>query len=365
MAARKKVTSKKSRASTSRKKATGKKPAVSRKVAAKKKPSRKKAAKKTAKKTSRKKTVTKKRAASKAGKKKSAKKAARKKPASKKKATGKKKPAAKKASKKKKTTARKMSRKKTAVKKATGGKKVSRKKAVTSKKKPAKTTSKKRTSMKKASVRKTPTSKPAAPASQSKGTESRTAGSSAAAVKRVIVKDPAKRFERRPTLAKPMNPADHLPARARRRKVNNDHLIHGIPPYNPGKNEEYMNDKQLEHFRKILTAWKQDLMQEVDRTVHHMQDEASNFPDPSDRATQESEFGLELRTRDRERKLLKKIEQAIARIDDGTYGYCVETGEEIGLKRLEARPVATLSVDAQERREVAERQYRDNDDRYR
>lgn len=126
-----------------------------------------------------------------------------------------------------------------------------------------------------------------------------------------------------------------------------------------------MSDEQLEHFREILLAWKRELMEEVDRTVHHMQDEASNFPDPNDRATQESEFGLELRTRDRERKLLKKIESALLRIDDGSYGYCEETGEEIGLKRLEARPVATLCVEAQERRELAERQYRDRDDQYR
>jgi DnaK suppressor protein len=123
-----------------------------------------------------------------------------------------------------------------------------------------------------------------------------------------------------------------------------------------------MNEHQLDHFRQILLAWKRELMEEVDRTVHHMQDEASNFPDPNDRATQESEFGLELRTRDRERKLLKKIDSAIARIDEGTYGYCEETGEEIGLRRLEARPVATLSVEAQERRELAERQFRDRED---
>ena len=141
-------------------------------------------------------------------------------------------------------------------------------------------------------------------------------------------------------------------------------LIHGIPPYQPRAGERYMNDRQLEHFRHILLAWKRELMEEVDRTVHHMQDEASNFPDPNDRATQESEFGLELRTRDRERKLLKKIDSAIGRIDEGTYGYCEETGEEIGLKRLEARPVATLSVEAQERRELAERQFRDREDGY-
>jgi len=123
-----------------------------------------------------------------------------------------------------------------------------------------------------------------------------------------------------------------------------------------------MSDAQRDHFRNILLSWKKELMQEADRTVHHMQDEASNFPDPNDRATQESEFGLELRTRDRERKLLKKIAQALTRIDDETYGYCEETGEEIGLQRLEARPVATLSVEAQERRELAERQFSDRDD---
>lgn len=141
--------------------------------------------------------------------------------------------------------------------------------------------------------------------------------------------------------------------------------IHGFRPYQPKSGESYMSLSQLEHFRQILQAWKRELMEEVDRTVHHMQDEASNFPDPNDRATQESEFGLELRTRDRERKLLKKIDAALERIEDGSYGYCEETGEEIGLRRLEARPVATLSVEAQERRELAERQYGERDDRYR
>ena len=136
-------------------------------------------------------------------------------------------------------------------------------------------------------------------------------------------------------------------------------------PYKEKKGEEYMNANQKEHFKQLLMNWKMELMEEVDRTVHHMQDEAANFPDPNDRATQESEFGLELRTRDRERKLLRKIDSALARIDEGTYGYCDETGEEIGLKRLEARPVATLSLEAQERREMAERQFRDRDDRYR
>jgi DnaK suppressor protein len=138
-----------------------------------------------------------------------------------------------------------------------------------------------------------------------------------------------------------------------------------VTPYQPKRGEQYMNQEQLEHFRTILQSWKKDLMTEVDRTVLHMKDEAANFPDPNDRATQESEFSLELRTRDRERKLIRKIEEALNRIEDGSYGYCSETGEEIGIKRLEARPVATLSVEAQERRERRERQYGDRDDRYR
>jgi DnaK suppressor protein len=138
-----------------------------------------------------------------------------------------------------------------------------------------------------------------------------------------------------------------------------------VTPYQPKRGEQYMNKVQLEHFRNILSSWKRDLMEEVDRTVLHMKDEAANFPDPNDRATQESEFSLELRTRDRERKLIRKIDEAISRIDDGSYGYCVETGEEIGIKRLEARPVATLCVEAQERRERREKQYGDRDDRYR
>jgi DnaK suppressor protein len=138
-----------------------------------------------------------------------------------------------------------------------------------------------------------------------------------------------------------------------------------VKPYLAKKGEQYMGKAQLEHFRTILLSWKRDLMEEVDRTVTHMKDEAANPPDPNDRATLESEFSLELRTRDRERKLIRKIDEALARIEDGSYGYCLETGEEIGIKRLEARPVATLSIEAQERRERREKQYGDRDDRYR
>jgi DnaK suppressor protein len=175
-----------------------------------------------------------------------------------------------------------------------------------------------------------------------------------------------------PAAAGPANPPLRKappPSRAALRRAlepsDPNAFIHGFRPYQPKAGEAYMSPGQLAHFLQILQAWKRELMEEVDRTVHHMQDEASNFPDPNDRATQESEFGLELRTRDRERKLLKKIDAAIERIEDRSYGFCEETGEEIGLRRLEARPVATLSVEAQERREMAERQYGERDDRYR
>jgi len=138
-----------------------------------------------------------------------------------------------------------------------------------------------------------------------------------------------------------------------------------VRPYRERKGEMYMGRDQLGHFRGILSSWKRDLMEEVDRTMLHMKDEAANPPDPNDRATLESEFALELRTRDRERKLIRKIDEALSRIEDGSYGYCVETGEPIGVKRLEARPVATLCIEAQERRERREKQYGDRDDWYR
>jgi DnaK suppressor protein len=138
-----------------------------------------------------------------------------------------------------------------------------------------------------------------------------------------------------------------------------------VRPYRERKGEMYMGREQLGHFRGILSNWKRDLMEEVDRTMSHMKDEAANPPDPNDRATLESEFALELRTRDRERKLIRKIEEALSRIEDGSYGYCIETGEPIGVKRLEARPVATLCIEAQERRERREKQYGDRDDWYR
>ena len=130
----------------------------------------------------------------------------------------------------------------------------------------------------------------------------------------------------------------------------------GVMPYVEERGEEYMSPRQREHFREILLAWKRRLMEEVDRTVHHMQDEAANFPDPNDRATQESEFSMELRARDRERKLIKKIDEAIARIDKDEYGYCESCGVEIGIRRLEARPTATLCIDCKTLDEIREKQ---------
>lgn len=126
-------------------------------------------------------------------------------------------------------------------------------------------------------------------------------------------------------------------------------------PYKEKKGEDYMNDDQYSHFRTILESWKSNLMKEVDRTVHHMQDDAANFPDPNDRASQEEEFTLELRTRDRERKLVKKIKQSLEDLDKGDYGYCESCGTDIGIRRLEARPTATLCIDCKTLDEIREK----------
>lgn len=127
-------------------------------------------------------------------------------------------------------------------------------------------------------------------------------------------------------------------------------------PYVEKKGEEYMNENQKLHFRNLLLNWRSELMEEVDRTVSHMKDEAANFPDPADRASQEEEFSLELRTRDRERKLIKKIDSTIELIENDDYGYCDACGVEIGIRRLEARPTATLCVDCKTLAEIKEKQ---------
>ena len=129
-------------------------------------------------------------------------------------------------------------------------------------------------------------------------------------------------------------------------------------PYKVKKGESYMSNPQLHHFQGILSTWKQELMQEVDRTVDHMKDDAANFPDPADRASQEEEFSLELRTRDRERKLIKKIDESLDQVDSGDYGYCETCGVEIGIRRLEARPTATQCIDCKSLDEIKEKQTR-------
>lgn len=127
-------------------------------------------------------------------------------------------------------------------------------------------------------------------------------------------------------------------------------------PYQAKQGEEFMNEHMLKHFHNILSSWKNELMVEVDRTVHHMQDDAANFPDPNDRATQESEFSLELRTRDRERKLIKKIDGSLQELEAGDYGFCESCAVEIGLRRLEARPTANLCIDCKTLDEIREKQ---------
>ncbi len=240
---------------------------------------------------------------------------------------------------------RKVSKKKLSSNKTAAGKKKVTKKAASKKKVGKKKVARKAASKKKAGKKKV----------ARKAASKKKAGKKKVAKKKVSKKSAVRRTPGRKKLSRRKRPAGDVLTGP----------IHGIDPYAVKRGEEYMSDDQLDHFEMILQAWKDELMTEVDRTVHHMQDEAANFPDPNDRATQESEFGLELRTRDRERKLLRKINSALIRIEEGTYGFCEETGEEIGLKRLEARPVATLCVEAQERREMAERQFRDRDDRYR
>lgn len=130
-------------------------------------------------------------------------------------------------------------------------------------------------------------------------------------------------------------------------------------PYKPSDKEPFMNERQREYFRAKLNAWKEDILKEAKETLQHLQEENQNHPDLADRASSETDRAIELRARDRQRKLIAKIDEALGRIEDGSYGYCEETGEPISLRRLEARPIATLSVEAQERHERRERVYRD------
>lgn len=133
-------------------------------------------------------------------------------------------------------------------------------------------------------------------------------------------------------------------------------LIHGIKPYKPRKHEAYMGKAQLQHFKAILTAWRSELSEDTSKTVVHMQDETASHPDPTDRASQETDMVLELRGRDRDRKLIKKIDESLEHLTSGEFGYCENCGEEIGLKRLEARPTALLCIDCKTLDEIREKQ---------
>jgi DnaK suppressor protein len=220
----------------------------------------------------------------------------------------------------------------------------------------AKTAAKKSTARKKQPTRKAATKKAAPKKTAAKKSTSKTAGSGkkTAVKKKAAVKKAApKKAAPKKAAAKKAAPKNTI---ARRKGATQIGPVPGIAPYAEKKGEEYMNDRQVEHFRNILLSWKRSLMEEVDRTVHHMQDDAANFPDPNDRATQESEFSMELRARDRERKLIKKIEEALARLDEHEYGYCEACGVEIGIQRLEARPTATLCIDCKILDEIREKQ---------
>jgi DnaK suppressor protein len=137
-------------------------------------------------------------------------------------------------------------------------------------------------------------------------------------------------------------------------------MLAKVKPYRPSDKEPFMNERQRDYFRAKLLAWREDILKEAKETLVHLQEENQNHPDLADRASSETDRSIELRARDRQRKLIAKIDEALARIEDGTYGYCEETGEPISLRRLEARPIATLSVEAQERHERRERVYRDD-----
>lgn len=249
--------------------------------------------------------------------------------------------AAKKKAKKKTTKKKVVARKKPASKK-TASRKV-KKKPVTARKTAKKKAAKKKTTKKKTAKKKTAKKKVAKKVSPAK--KKKTAKKKTDTAKKVVRKKAAvaaKKTVRKKTGAR--RPAGQIPQPK------------PVRHYKRAKGEEYMNPAQVEHFRNILTNWMHELMEEVDRTVHHMQDEASNFPDPNDRATQEEEFALELRTRDRERKLIKKINEALQSLDSGDYGYCEICGVEIGINRLEARPTATLCIDCKTLDEIKERQ---------
>ena len=237
---------------------------------------------------------------------------------------------AKKAPAKKAAAPKKAAAKKAPAKKAVAPKKAAAKKAP-AKKAAAKKAAAKKAAAKKAAAKKAPAKKAVAP---KKAAAKKAPAKKAAAPKKVAAKS-------QPKLA---------------RAVGELQKFDDFKPYKPGRGESYMSDEQIEHFRGILLNWRGELVDEVTRTVSHMKDEAANFPDPADRATQEEEFSLELRTRDRERKLIKKIDSTLDRLQNDDYGYCDACGIEIGIQRLEARPTATMCIDCKTLAEIKERQ---------
>ena len=295
-----------------------------------------------------------------AKKKASAKKAPAKKPAAKK-APAKKKAAAKKAPAKKKAVAKKAPAKKAPAKKKAVAKKAPAKKAPAKKKAVAKKApAKKAPAKKKAVAKKAPAKK--APAKKKAVAKKAPAKKAPAKKKALEKKAPAKKAPAKKKAVAKKAPAKKAPAMKKAatakiaRAVGELQKFDDFKPYKPGRGESYMNDEQIDHFRGILLNWRGELVDEVSRTVSHMKDEAANFPDPADRATQEEEFSLELRTRDRERKLIKKIDSTLDRLQNDDYGYCDACGIEIGIQRLEARPTATLCIDCKTLAEIKERQ---------
>ena len=238
---------------------------------------------------------------------------------------------------------RKSAAKKAPAKKKAVAKKAPAKKKAAAKKAPAKkkAVAKKAPAKKKAAAKKAPAKKKAV---AKKAPAKKAVTKKAPAKKAVAKKAPAKKA------AKKKSPAKVARAVGELQKFDD------FKPYKPGRGESYMNDEQIEHFRGILLNWRGELVDEVTRTVSHMKDEAANFPDPADRATQEEEFSLELRTRDRERKLIKKIDSTLDRLQNDDYGYCDACGIEIGIQRLEARPTATMCIDCKTLAEIKERQ---------
>jgi DnaK suppressor protein len=247
-----------------------------------------------------------------------------------------------------------MASRKSAAKKAPTKKKAAAKKAPAKKKAVAnKAPAKKKAVAKKAPAKKKAVAKKA-PVKKKAVTKKAPAKKKAVAKKAPAKKAVAKKAPAKKAVAKKA-PKKKSPAKIAR-AVGELQKFDDFKPYKPGRDESYMNDEQIEHFRGILLNWRSELVDEVTRTVSHMKDEAANFPDPADRATQEEEFSLELRTRDRERKLIKKIDSTLDRLQNDDFGYCDACGIEIGIQRLEARPTATMCIDCKTLAEIKERQ---------